>query len=63
MIETIEQFVEQVNKLTNITDAFDLFEEQCTEQLRVEIFELCGPANSSNEPFRCGMHILGFTEF
>ena len=62
-IATIPAFVARVNALANLHDAFDLFEDECTEELRSQIFELCGPANTQNEPFRLGMHILGFTEF
>jgi len=61
-ISTIREFVLFVElQLINLSDASDVFEDQCTSNLRDLIYSFADP--ESNEPFRSAMFNLGFTEY
>ena len=60
-VSTIKDFVLRVTALNDIADAYDIFEYECTNELRDQIYALSN--NNYNEPFRTSMHILGFTTY
>lgn len=61
MLSTILAFTAKVKELSDISDAYDIFEYDCSEDLRDEIYNLSDPQNP--EPFRSAMHRLGFTNY
>lgn len=61
MLATMREFVLAVESLQNISDVYDLFEDECTETLRELIFSFSD--TNSPEPFRSAMYNLGFTEY
>jgi hypothetical protein len=61
MFTTIDEFVTKVKSLENVADAYDVFEDECTEELRDEIYDLADP--DDYEPFRAAMHSLGFETY
>ena len=61
MFETVADFRNAVDNLTVIHDAYDIFEDQCTDALRREIYQMASP--SDPEPFRSAMHRMGYTEY
>ena len=60
MIATIKDFVIRVTELDSIQDAYYVFEEEITAELRYQIYDLAG---DRAEPFRAAMHLLGFTDY
>jgi hypothetical protein len=64
MINTLREFVHKVEDLQSIgelPEAYDVFEDECTEQVREFIYSLADAG--SNEPFRSAMHNIGFTRY
>jgi len=61
MLTTLSEFVLRVNRLQDISDAYDVFEEECTEELRDQIYGLA--TIDSEEPFRSAMINMGFTTY
>jgi hypothetical protein len=61
IVSTFKDFVLRVTALNDIADAYDIFENECTNELRDQIYALS--SNDYNEPFRTSMHILGFTTY
>ena len=61
IVSTFKDFVLRVTALDDIADALDIFENECTNELRDQIYALS--SNDYNEPFRTSMHILGFTTY
>jgi len=63
-ITTLDQFVQkakELDKIGKLTDMFDVFEDNTTEQVRTEIYKLADP--KTPEPFRSAMINLGFTDY
>ena len=60
-ITTIQKFKERVQQLASISMAYYVFECQCTETLRAEIYAQA-PAQHV-EPFRSAMHAMGFCDY
>ena len=60
MIKTIKDFIARVDSLDDISEAYDVFEDECTDELRDHIYRI---AEGSVEPFRAAMHNLGFTTY
>ncbi len=60
MLETIAEFMMRVHELDNIQDAYYVFEEECSPELRDRIYRI---AEGSPEPFRSAMYELGFFEY
>jgi hypothetical protein len=61
MITTLSEFILRVNRLQDISDACDVFEEGCTQALRDQIYTLAD--DDSCEPFRSAMINMGFTSY
>ena len=61
MIATVNDFVAQVKTLKRVSDAYDVFEYDCTDAVRASIYALAD--KDSNEPFRDAMHTLGFKRY
>lgn len=61
MIRTVVRFIQRVQELKDVSDAYDLFEDECTDALRDKIYDLADPA--SPEPFRSAMTKLGFVNY
>ena len=60
-VSTLKDFVLRVTALNDVSNAYDIFEYECTNALRNQIYALS--SNNYNEPFRTSMHILGFTTY
>ena len=61
MLETLNQFIVRVESLKQISDAYYVFEDECTDALRGEIYAFADP--DSAESFRAAMHNLGFDSY
>lgn len=61
MLTSINEFILAVEDRKDIADAYDIFEMNCTDSLRSEIYLFADPASS--EPFRSAMHNLGFDSY
>ncbi len=59
-IRTLKDFVLRVAALDDVSDAYYVFEDECTKELRAQIYKL---SNCKSEPFRTSMHIIGFTNY
>ena len=58
MISTVKDFIIRVEALDNKSDAYDIFEDECSDQVRDAIYQL---ANAEDpEPFRSAMASIGF---
>ena len=60
-LATIQEFKTRVQQLASISMAYHVFECQCTETLRAEIYAQA-PAQHV-EPFRSAMHAMGFCDY
>lgn len=60
-MQTIREFILAVESLENLGDAADLFEDNCSDELRNQLYELAHP--NSPEPFRSAMNALGYTSY
>jgi hypothetical protein len=64
MITSLKQFTTEAKRLNascHISDMYDVFEYQTSDELRNQVYELADP--TSPEPFRSAMHNLGFTNY
>lgn len=61
MIHTIRIFVLRVETLIDISQASDVFEDECSDKLRNQIYALADP--EAPEPFRDAMHRLGYQNY
>lgn len=61
MLATLRDFILRCESLDNIHDAYYVFEEECTDDLRDTIYTFAQP--DSNEAFRDAMQELGFTAY
>ena len=61
MISTLDQFIRRVESLDEISDAYYVFEGECTPELREEILSFAD--DDSSEPFRAAMDFLGFDTY
>lgn len=61
MIDSINEFCKRVNQLDDISNAYILFEDECTDQLR-DLIYACADRDVY-EPFRSAMHNLGFDSY
>lgn len=61
MIDTLDSFIERVESLSDIGDAYDVFEFECTDALRDYIYGFADAGVA--EPFREAMHNLGFDAY
>lgn len=60
-ILTFENFLNRVNSLDHISDAYDVFEFECTDSVRDQVYAFADV--DSTEPFRSAMHNLGFKSY
>ena len=61
MISTLKDFVVAVEALEYVSDAYYIFEEECTPELRDQIYSLAD--KDSCEPFCSAMNFLGFEDY
>lgn len=61
MLNSINAFICRCVELDDISDAYDVFEYECTAWLRREIYKFA--ATDSAEPFRSAMNRLGFEDY
>jgi hypothetical protein len=61
MITTLKGFILRVAELDDVHDAYYVFEEECSDQLRDYIYSLAIP--DSSEPFRSAMISMGFDNY
>lgn len=61
MIFTLNEFVAQARRLNSVRDAYELFEDQCSDELRKQIYSIAD--TESPEPFRDAMNKLGFVNY
>jgi hypothetical protein len=61
MLQTLNQFIVRVESLKNISDAYDVFEFECSDSLRDHIYDFAD--EGATEPFRDAMHNLGFDTY
>ena len=61
MLNTVREFVRVVDALSEIDDAYYVFEDMCSSELRSQIYTLANP--NSPEPFRSAMYNLGYTDY
>ena len=61
MLQTLTEFINRVESLKNISDAYYVFEDECSDALRDYIFGFADP--DSVESFRDAMHNLGFDTY
>jgi hypothetical protein len=61
MLTTLDDFIKRIETLKDIADAYDVFEDECSDQLRDHIYTFADPDES--EPFRAAMHNLGFDTY
>jgi hypothetical protein len=55
MLDDLQEFLQRCRD--NPDQAYDLFEDHCTERLRTEVYSHSDP--EGNEPFRAAMDKLG----
>lgn len=60
-ILTFENFLNCVNSLDHISDAYDVFEFECTDAVRDQVYAFAD--KDSSEPFRSAMYNLGFKSY
>ena len=60
-IKTVREFVLRVESLKNLQDAADVFEDECSDELREVIYQFANLR--SPEPFRSAMIKLGFKKY
>jgi hypothetical protein len=61
MLVSLDSFIQRVETLKNISDAYCVFEDECSVALRDLIYSFAGP--DAAEPFREAMHNLGFDAY
>jgi len=61
MITNLKDFIAAVDRLPDVSQAFDLFEYKTHDDVRALIYSLA-PAGAV-EPFRAAMHVMGYTDF
>ena len=60
-ILTLDSFLHRVANLADISEAYDVFEFECTDVVRDYV--LCAADADSPEPFRSAMYNLGFKSY
>ena len=60
-LKTLRDFIRRVDQLKNVQDAYDVFEDECTDDLREVIYEFADL--KSPEPFRSAMIKLGYKNY
>jgi len=60
-ILTFDSFLHRVANLADISEAYDVFEYECTDVVRDYV--LCAADPDSPEPFRSAMNNLGFKNY
>jgi hypothetical protein len=61
MLVSLDSFIQRVETLKNISDAYYVFEDECSAALRDLIYDFADPGAA--EPFREAMHNLGFDAY
>jgi hypothetical protein len=61
MLKTLVQFIVRVMELDDVSDAYYVFEEECSPALCDQIYSLAD--KTSPEPFRSAMINMGFDDF
>jgi hypothetical protein len=61
MITTLRDFILRIETLDDISDAYYVFEGECTDLVRRVIYNMTDPTGA--EPFRDAMHIMGYKEY
>jgi hypothetical protein len=61
MLASLDGFIQRVETLKNISDAYYVFEYECSAELRDLIYNFAD--SGSVEPFRVAMHNLGFDTY
>jgi hypothetical protein len=58
MITTLQQFLDRARTAT-ADQIYEMFEHQCDDALRVEIYDYCPETEFEREPMRASMFALG----
>ena len=61
MLNTLREFVRAVDALSDISTAYYVFEDDCSDELRDLIYKLADP--ETPEPFRSAMFNMGYTDY
>jgi hypothetical protein len=61
MVNTLREFVHRIESLEQVGDAYYVFEGECSEELRTQIWLLSDI--DSPEPFRSAMINMGFVNY
>jgi hypothetical protein len=61
MLNTLREFVLAVDQLADLSDAYYVFEERCSDKLRDQIYTLSD--SNTPEPFRSAMINLGYHSY
>lgn len=61
MLVSLRSFIQRVETLKHIGDAYYVFEDECSAELRDLIYGFADPDEA--EPFRAAMHNLGFDAY
>jgi hypothetical protein len=61
MLSTVREFIAACNLLSDISDAYYVFEDRCSEELRNTLYLLADA--DTPEPFRSAMHKLGYPQY
>jgi len=60
-MNTLIEFKSAVDLLDDVADAYDIFEDDCTDDLRDEIYNLSD--SDTPEPFRSAMRNMGYVTY
>jgi hypothetical protein len=60
-LKTLRDFIRRVDQLKNVQDAYDVFEDECTDDLREVIYDFADL--KSPEPFRSAMIKIGYKNY
>ena len=61
MLKTLRDFILRVEQLNKVQDAYDVFEDECTDDLREVIYDFADL--KSPEPFRSAMIKIGYKNY
>jgi hypothetical protein len=61
MITTLKDFILTVEQLSDVSQAYELFEDETSEEVRELIYGLVSA--DEVEPFRAAMRLIGYADF
>lgn len=61
MVKTLRDFILRIESLDHVSDAYYVFEEECTENVRQQLWLLADI--DSKEPFRSAMINMGYVNY